>query len=66
MRVSELNVLIVEDDEFQRKILSGILGSLGVASIAEAGNGRQALEIIRRSNTRRVSGILCKRDFVQR
>ncbi len=47
MKISELNVLIVEDDEFQRRITSGILDSLGVATVSEAGNGRQALEVIR-------------------
>ena len=59
MRVSELNILIVEDDEFQRKILSGILGSLGVVSVSEAGNGRQALEIIRGSESKPIDVALC-------
>ncbi|BCK87559.1 regulator of RpoS [Sideroxyarcus emersonii] len=47
MKISELNVLIVEDDDFQRQTLSNMLRSLGVTSIFPADNGRHALEIIR-------------------
>ena len=46
MRIAELNVLIVEDDEFQRGIIANILASLGIASVSQAENGRRALEII--------------------
>jgi DNA-binding NtrC family response regulator len=38
-------VLIVEDDPAQREMLSGFLGDLGVET-AEAGNGKEALEIL--------------------
>ena len=47
MKIKDINILIVEDDDFQREIVVGILNSLGVASVSEAGNGRQALEIVR-------------------
>lgn len=46
MRISELNVLVVEDDDFQRQTLANMLRSLGVTSIFGASNGRHALEII--------------------
>ena len=46
MRITELNVLIVEDDEFQRGIIASILASLGIALVSQAENGRRALEII--------------------
>ncbi|HQT27063.1 MAG TPA: EAL domain-containing response regulator, partial [Burkholderiales bacterium] len=58
MRISDLNVLIVEDDEFQRRIISGILESLGVCDISQAENGRHALEIIR-GNSEPVDVALC-------
>ena len=58
MKISDLNVLIVEDDEFQRRIISGILESLGVAGISQAENGRHALDIIR-GDTGQVDVALC-------
>lgn len=59
MNISELNVLVVEDDDFQRNILVGILRSLGVAAVFEAGNGREALEIIHGANATPVNVALC-------
>ena len=47
MKISDLNVLVVEDDDFQRKTVTNMLRSLGVTSISNAGNGMEALEIIR-------------------
>ena len=46
MKIEDLHMLIVEDDDFQRGILVNILRALGISSIHEAGNGRQALDII--------------------
>ena len=51
MNVSSLNVLIVEDDEFQRNIASRIFQSIGVASVSLAGNGKEALNIIHDAQT---------------
>ncbi len=51
MNASSLNVLIVEDDEFQRNIASRIFQSMGVASVSLAGNGKEALNIIHDAQT---------------
>lgn len=59
MKINELNLLVVEDDDFQRQMVVNMLRSLGVASISDAGNGRQALEIIRGANSRPVDVVLC-------
>ncbi len=59
MKISQLNILIIEDDEFQRKILSDILHSLGANSIVQAENGRQALEIIRGPSSETIHVALC-------
>lgn len=42
----ELNLLVVEDDKFQRAIIVEMLQSLEITSIFEASNGEQALKII--------------------
>ncbi len=50
MQINEPNVLIAEDDDFQRNIIVEMLRSLGLHSIFEAANGHEALEIIRNAN----------------
>ena len=42
-------VLVVEDHEFQRRIAVRILAGLGIETIWEAGDGREALDVIARS-----------------
>ena len=59
MRPQELSILILEDDDFQRQILVSILRTLGVNSIKEAGNGVQALEIIRGAQSKPIEVVLC-------
>ncbi|ADE10824.1 response regulator receiver modulated diguanylate phosphodiesterase [Sideroxydans lithotrophicus ES-1] len=60
MQISELNVLIVEDDDFQRQTLSNMLRSLGLTSISGASNGRHALEIIHSDgSSRSIDVALC-------
>lgn len=56
---SDMTVLIVEDDGFQRKVLVGMLSSLGVASILVAENGRQALEIIHGADAKSIDVAIC-------
>jgi EAL domain-containing protein (putative c-di-GMP-specific phosphodiesterase class I)/AmiR/NasT family two-component response regulator len=46
MKSGELAFLVVEDDDFQRGMVIHMLRSLGVVEIHEAGNGRQALEVL--------------------
>lgn len=59
MKIDELNLLVVEDDDFQRQTLLNMLRSLGAASVVGAGNGKQALEIIRRADSRPVDIAFC-------
>lgn len=59
MNLADLTVLVVEDDDFQRGVILNILKSLGVCSIVSASNGRQALDILRYTNSRPVDVALC-------
>src|SRR5271169_3346458 len=59
MKASELNFLVVEDDDFQRRMVVNMLRSLGATSISDAGNGKQALEMIRGANSKPVDVALC-------
>lgn len=59
MNSPELNVLVIEDDEFQRHIMSRILESIGIASVLHAGNGKEALEIIRGVNSKPIEVAIC-------
>ncbi len=56
---NELNVLVVEDDDFQRRMIVKMLHSLGVESIGEAENGRQALEMVREVSERPADIVIC-------
>jgi len=58
MKPQDLNILILEDDDFQRQILVNILRALGATSVREAENGIQALEIIRASSNP-IDVVLC-------
>lgn len=62
MNIAELHVLVIEDDDFQRQIMIRILSSLGVVSIVEAGNGRQALDEIHKA-AHRPDIALCDLDM---
>jgi EAL domain-containing protein (putative c-di-GMP-specific phosphodiesterase class I)/CheY-like chemotaxis protein len=44
--IADLHFLIAEDDEFQRRWLAVMLGKLGAQHIAEAENGRVALDLL--------------------
>ena len=46
MSIEELHVLVVEDHEFRRRIACNLLRQLGVASVIEAADGREALDRI--------------------
>ncbi|MDE1943479.1 MAG: EAL domain-containing protein [Betaproteobacteria bacterium] len=59
MNFSTLNVLIVEDDDFQRRIMADILGSLGMPTVVQASNGKQALEIIHSRSSDPIHVALC-------
>jgi EAL domain-containing protein (putative c-di-GMP-specific phosphodiesterase class I) len=59
MKASTLNFLVVEDDDFQRQTLAGMLRSLGASRILEAADGKQALEILRGPEVKPVDVVLC-------
>jgi EAL domain-containing protein (putative c-di-GMP-specific phosphodiesterase class I)/DNA-binding NarL/FixJ family response regulator len=59
MKTDEMNVLVLEDDDFQRRMVVNMLHSLGVISISEADNGKQALEHIRAVNSTPIDIALC-------
>ncbi|GAB5604904.1 EAL domain-containing protein [Sideroxyarcus sp. TK5] len=59
MNIHDLSVLIVEDDEFQRSIMTTMLKSLGITSIQTAGNGKQALDILLNPDSKNVHIALC-------
>jgi two-component system chemotaxis response regulator CheY len=46
MKPQDAHILIVDDSQFMRKMLRDILESAGYMNIAEAGNGKEALERI--------------------
>jgi two-component system, chemotaxis family, chemotaxis protein CheY len=46
-RLQQLSVLVVDDNAFTRKIVRSLLGTVGVKTIHEAGDGIAALELIR-------------------
>ncbi|OWW20784.1 EAL domain-containing protein [Noviherbaspirillum denitrificans] len=50
--IADLHFLIAEDDEFQRHWLSVMLQKLGAQHIAEAENGKQALDILQAPGSR--------------
>lgn len=59
MKLDDLHLLVVEDDDFQRRLVVNMLRSLGATSISESGNGRQALEIVRGAGQRPVDATIC-------
>ena len=59
MNPGDLNVLVVEDDDFQRRLTLGMLRSLGVGAVSGAANGKEALEAIRAADGRPFHIALC-------
>ena len=59
MKESELNFLVVEDDDFQRKMIVNMLRALGATSVREAGDGKQALAALHASSDQPVDIIIC-------
>lgn len=59
MGSNELNILVVEDDDFQRQMIVKALHSLNVSSICEVSDGKQALQIIRMPNNEVVDIVIC-------
>ena len=59
MNNSELKLLVVEDDAFQRQLIVNMLRSLGVTAIFEAGDGKQALAVLRDAGAAPVDIVIC-------
>ena len=47
--IQQLTVLVVDDNQFMRKLVRGLLLNIGVNTVLEAGDGLEALEEIRSS-----------------
>lgn len=58
-----LHLLVVEDDDFQRRIIVNMLRALPVASIRETGNGQQALRVIHDPSEQPVDIVICDLDM---
>ncbi|MHB1230065.1 MAG: EAL domain-containing response regulator [Halothiobacillus sp.] len=52
MMVQNLKILVIEDDDFQRRMIVNTLRTLGVSEICEAANGKQALGVLDSAVTR--------------
>jgi PAS domain S-box-containing protein len=59
INAGELHFLVVEDDDFQRRMIVNMLRSLGVRLIGEAEHGKQAIEMIQRAHQTPVDVVLC-------
>ncbi|ANJ66301.1 diguanylate phosphodiesterase [Halothiobacillus diazotrophicus] len=57
--IDTLNLLVIEDDDFQRRMLVTMLNALGATSVAVASNGRQALEQIHHESGEPIHVALC-------
>ncbi|HVZ52781.1 MAG TPA: response regulator, partial [Pseudolabrys sp.] len=45
--IQQLSVLVVDDNQFMRQVVRGLLGTVGVRKMSEAADGIAALEAIR-------------------
>lgn len=59
MNTNQLKILVVEDDDFQRRMIVSMLRSLELTSLYEASNGKQALEVIREEHGKPVDIAIC-------
>jgi len=59
LKASELNILVVEDDDFQRRMVISMLRSLDVTEICDAGDGKQALDMLHAENAKVVDIAIC-------
>jgi two-component system chemotaxis response regulator CheY len=48
--IQQLTVLVIDDNQFMRNMVRGLLGNIGVKKIFEAGDGIAGLEMIREVN----------------
>lgn len=63
MNIGALRILVIEDQNFQRKMMVHMLRSLGVGEVRQASNGRQALEVMQAKHTLPFHIVLCDLDM---
>ncbi|HEU0186764.1 MAG TPA: EAL domain-containing response regulator [Gallionellaceae bacterium] len=63
MQANELSFMVVEDDDFQRGVIVGMLRSLGVTEVREADNGKRALDMLHAKNAGPVDIEICDLDM---
>ena len=61
--MKSLRVLVAEDQNFQRKAMVHMLNSMGIEGVLQAGNGKQALEILQREQARLPDIVLSDLDM---
>ncbi len=59
VNANALDLLVVEDDDFQRRLIVNMLRAMGAKSAGEAGNGRQALELMSGKNQQQFDIVVC-------
>ncbi len=59
MKIADMHILVLEDDDFQRRMVANMCRSLGPASVSEAADGKQALQIIGDEAADPVNVVLC-------
>lgn len=59
MKMPDMHILVLEDDDFQRRMVANMCRSLEPAYISEAADGQQALQIIRGEGAEPVNVVLC-------
>jgi EAL domain-containing protein (putative c-di-GMP-specific phosphodiesterase class I)/FixJ family two-component response regulator len=63
MNMKALRILVVEDQNFQRKMIVHMLRSLGAGEVRQASNGRQALEMMQAEHALPFHIVLCDLDM---
>ena len=58
MNIVQINLLVVEDDVFQRQLIVKLLRELGLEIINEAGDGKQALAMLRGAGSKPVDLVI--------
>lgn len=58
-----LSFLVMEDDDFQRRMVVDMVRSLGATEVREADNGKQALDMLQGGNTSPVDIAICDLDM---
>lgn len=59
MKINDINIMVIEDNDLQRLLVVKMLYTLGVTSILDTDNCKQALEVLRVANVRPVDIAIC-------